>query len=59
MTQVTKKMIQRGHVILISEDPLCLQGATNAGIRFLRDTKVIGFAGYIGTITKTLTNNTL
>lgn len=59
MTQVTKKMIQRGHVILISEDPLTLRGITGCGIRFLRDTNVIGLAGYIGTRTTTLTNNTL
>lgn len=48
MTKVTQKMIQRGHVILISEDPLTLQGKTYCGIMFLRDIKVIGLAGYIG-----------
>lgn len=52
-------MIQRGHVIIISEDPLILRGITSCGIRFLRDTNVIGLAGYIGTRTTTLTNNTL
>lgn len=59
MTKTTEKMIQRGHVILISEYPLTLRGATYSGIRFLRDTNVIGLAGYIGTRTTTLTNNTL
>lgn len=49
MTQVTEKMIQLGHVILISEDPLIFQGKTSCGIRFLRDTNVIGLSGYIGT----------
>lgn len=49
MTQATHKMIQRGHVILISKDPLIFQGKTYCGIRFLRDTNVIGLSGYIGT----------
>lgn len=59
MTHATKKMIERGHVILISEDPLTLRGTNYCGIRYLRDTNVIGLAGYIGTRTTTLTNNTL
>lgn len=59
MTQVTKKMIQRGHVIQISEDPLTLRGKTFCGIRYLRDTNVIGLLGFIGRRTTTLTDNTL
>lgn len=58
MTQVTQKMIQRGHVILISEDPLTLQGKTSCGIRFLRDTNVIGLSGYIGIRQVTMLNDT-
>ena len=42
-------MIQRGHVILVSEDPLILRGADCCGIRFLQDTNVVGLVGYIGT----------
>lgn len=49
MTQVTRKMMQRGHITLVSEDPLILRGKTSCGIRFLQDTNVIGLAGYIGT----------
>lgn len=49
MTQVTQKMKQQGHVILISEDPLILRGKNYCGIRFLQDTNVIGLSGYIGT----------
>ena len=48
MPQATRKMIQRGHVILIKKDPLTLRGITSAGIRYLRDTKVLGIAGYVG-----------
>lgn len=55
MTQATRKMIQRGHVILITKDPLTLRGVTPCGIRYLRDTKVLGITGYVG-IRKTATS---
>lgn len=48
MTETTKKMIQRGHVRLITRNPLTLQGITPTGIRYLLDTKDLGIAGFHG-----------
>lgn len=59
MTETTKKMIQRGHVRLITRNPLILQGITPAGIRYLRDTKVTGIAGYVGIRKVSLTTDDL
>ena len=59
MTQATIKMIQRGHVILISEDPLTLRGITSCGISFLKDTNTIGLAGYMAARQVTIPNDTL